>query len=355
MPVSNRATQQASGVYRTDPQSLIILTGLKNLYQKQLPKMPREYIARLVLDRNHESIAIVKRPLKVVGGITYRIFNAPAYPEPYTDKKRNETHDEFMARNRGFGEIVFCAITSNEQVKGYGSHLMNNVKSWVRKTYGTYHFLTYADNYAVGYFKKQGFTADVTLDRSAWAGHIKDYEGGTIMQCTMVPRVEYLDVNDVVAAQKRAVQERIKQLAADPATLYPGITAFKDGTQQSPLDPFAIPGLVESGWNPGMERDIQESNPIYPLLRQLLGELQAQSIAWPFLEPVDAELVPNYADVIKEPMDFKTMEHRLDHNYYKSLNQFVHDVDLIVANCKLFNDNKSVYVKCANKLDAVFK
>jgi histone acetyltransferase len=32
-------------------QSMILLTGLKNIFQKQLPKMPKEYIARLVYDR----------------------------------------------------------------------------------------------------------------------------------------------------------------------------------------------------------------------------------------------------------------------------------------------------------------
>ena len=31
--------------------SLILLTALKNIFQKQLPKMPKEYIARLVYDR----------------------------------------------------------------------------------------------------------------------------------------------------------------------------------------------------------------------------------------------------------------------------------------------------------------
>lgn len=76
------------------PASLILLTGLKNIFQKQLPKMPREYIARLVYDRNHYSMAIVKRGLEVVGGITYRPFEG-----------------------RGFAEIVFCAITGTEQVK----------------------------------------------------------------------------------------------------------------------------------------------------------------------------------------------------------------------------------------------
>jgi histone acetyltransferase len=48
-------------------ESTIILTGLKCIFQKQLPKMPKDYIARLVYDRTHLSIAIVKHPLEVVG------------------------------------------------------------------------------------------------------------------------------------------------------------------------------------------------------------------------------------------------------------------------------------------------
>ena len=81
--------------------STIILTGLKRIFQNQLAMMPKHYLARLVYDRNHVSIAIVKQPLEVVGGITYRPFNS-----------------------RPFAETVFCAISSNQQVKGYGAHLM---------------------------------------------------------------------------------------------------------------------------------------------------------------------------------------------------------------------------------------
>lgn len=66
--------------------------------------------------------------------------------------------------------------------KGYGSHLMNHLKSYIRQNTKANYFLTYADNYAVGYFKKQGFTADLTIPRSVWASFIKDYEGGTIME-----------------------------------------------------------------------------------------------------------------------------------------------------------------------------
>lgn len=158
----------------------ILLIGLKNLFQKQLPKMPREYITRLVLDKNHISVPIVKRGHRVVGGICYRPFES-----------------------RGFAEIVFCAVDSSEQVKGYGSHLMNALKDHVRAAHPTITtFLTYADNYAVGYFKKQGFSKDITYPRERWVGYIKDYEGGTIMQCTMLPKVKYAEVHQMLADQK---------------------------------------------------------------------------------------------------------------------------------------------------------
>ena len=76
------------------PRSLVILTGLKTLFQKQLPKMPREYIARLVYDANSKALAIIKRGFKVVGGICYRPFP-----------------------HRGFAEIVFFATNSADQEK----------------------------------------------------------------------------------------------------------------------------------------------------------------------------------------------------------------------------------------------
>jgi histone acetyltransferase len=38
-----------------------LLTDLKNIISKQLPKMPKEYIVRLVFDKAHESMLIIKR------------------------------------------------------------------------------------------------------------------------------------------------------------------------------------------------------------------------------------------------------------------------------------------------------
>jgi histone acetyltransferase len=37
-----------------------LLTDLKNIIARQLPKMPKEYIVRLVFDKHHESMIIIK-------------------------------------------------------------------------------------------------------------------------------------------------------------------------------------------------------------------------------------------------------------------------------------------------------
>ena len=37
-----------------------LLTDLKNIIANQLPKMPKEYIVRLVFDKHHESMIIIK-------------------------------------------------------------------------------------------------------------------------------------------------------------------------------------------------------------------------------------------------------------------------------------------------------
>ncbi|ORY89713.1 hypothetical protein BCR35DRAFT_275496 [Leucosporidium creatinivorum] len=311
------------------PESMIILTGLKNIFQKQLPKMPREYIARLVYDRAHYSMAIVKRGLEVVGGITYR---------PFEGQK--------------FAEIVFCAITGTEQVKGYGSHLMNHLKDYVKSSTSCMHFLTYADNYAIGYFKKQGFTKEIQLDRSVWAGYIKDYEGGTIMHCSMLPRVKYLEVASMLAAQKEVILSKIRVLSQSHI-VHPGLEFFRTAPPGSAIDPSQVPGLKESGWTPEMDELTRRPKrpPHFAIMKRLLTLLVDHPSAWAFANPVNAAEVTDYYDVIKQPMDLATMESKLEANTYNTLAEFIYDAKLIFSNCRAYNDLGSNYVKNANKLE----
>ena len=38
---------------------------------------------------------------------------------------------------------------------------------------GIEYFVTYADNYAIGYFKKQGFSKSISMPKERWFGYIK--------------------------------------------------------------------------------------------------------------------------------------------------------------------------------------
>ncbi|KAF8534819.1 Bromodomain-containing protein [Trichophaea hybrida] len=308
-------------------ESTIILTGLKNIFQKQLPKMPRDYIARLVYDRTHLSMAIVKKPLEVVGGITYRPF-----------------------KGRQFAEIVFCAISSDQQVKGYGAHLMSHLKDYVKATSDVMHFLTYADNYAIGYFKKQGFTKEITLDKQKWMGYIKDYEGGTIMQCSMIPRIRYLEVPRMLAKQKEAVNAMIRANSKSHVE-HPPPKAFKNGPCK--IDPSSIPAIRDAGWSPEMDELARQPKhgPHYAQLLHLLNEMQNHQSAWPFQKPVNAEEVPDYYNVITEPMDLETMEKRLEEDAYATPDDFVKDAKLVFNNCRRYNNDTTSYWKNANKLE----
>ncbi|KAJ1554523.1 histone acetyltransferase, partial [Cladochytrium tenue] len=299
---------------KTD-ETMILLTGLKNIYQKQLPNMPKEYIARLVYDRNHLSMAVVRPPLVVVGGITYRAFPA-----------------------RAFAEIVFCAISSTEQVKGYGARLMSHVKDYVAEALGVRHFLTYADNFAIGYFKKQGFTPEITLDRPIWVGYIKDYEGGTLMQCTMVPRVKYLNAIGIIEAQQKAVRDKIRSLAA-PLVVLPSLKAFEDGATS--VKPDDVPGLVEAGWSAEAHRmssqmQVRPRGPLYTLMKTIVTEMQDNPNAWPFVEPVSG--VADYYDIIKEPMDISTLTSCIENDEYKNIDVFVKETSKIFNNCRIYNE-----------------
>lgn len=53
---------------------------------------------------------------------------------------------------------------------------MNNLKA-IFQLQKLEYFLTSADNYAVGYFQKQGFTKNAVLFKERWVGYIKDYDG----------------------------------------------------------------------------------------------------------------------------------------------------------------------------------
>ena len=216
-----------------------------------------------------------------MGGITYRLF----------------------ARQQ-LAEIAFCAVSAVEQVKGYGTRLMDKLKVYVTQEEGCTHLITFADNNAVGYFQKQarvrcraraasreallrlaadvahaaqGFSKEILLEREKWAGYIKaraqlqrtvalahltaplcalqEYDGGTLMECILTARWP-ADFPAVIRAQREAVESKVKELTSSHI-VYPGLPAFmpggpneklRDGKIRTPVAFDEIDGLKAAGW-----------------------------------------------------------------------------------------------------------
>lgn len=327
--IGNSLTQKVS------KQTMLWLIGLQNVFSHQLPRMPKDYITRLVFDPKHRTLALIKdnRP---IGGICFRMF-----------------------ATQGFTEIVFCAVTSNEQVKGYGTHMMNHLKDYHVKN-NVLHFLTFADEFAIGYFKKQGFSKDIQLARSVYQGYIKDYEGATLMGCELNPNIVYTEFTAVIRRQKEIIKKLIERKQSEIRKVHPGLTCFRDGVREIPVE--SIPGIREAGWkgpptskparSPSQEH--QEAEYLTSMLKTLLCNVKNHTAAWPFQVPVDPNEVPDYYDHIKCPMDLKTMTERLKANYYVNARLFNADMLRIFKNCRFYNHPETEYYKCANNLEKYY-
>jgi histone acetyltransferase len=77
--------------------------------------------------------------------------------------------------------------------------------------------------------------------------------------------------------------------------------------------------------------------------------------AWPFKEPVDAREVPDYYDIIKDPIDLRTISRRLDsEQYFITLDMFVADMKRMFSNARTYNSPDTIYYKCTNRYRVPF-
>ena len=77
--------------------------------------------------------------------------------------------------------------------------------------------------------------------------------------------------------------------------------------------------------------------------------------SWPFKEPVDQLEVPDYYDVIKDPVDLSLIARRIcSYEYYIKLEIFVADFKTMFTNARTYNSPDTIYYKCANRLESFF-
>ena len=110
---------------------------------------------------------------------------------------------------------------------------MNHLKEYLKNRVGF--MLTYADENAKGFFKKQGFSETILIESKLWKGYIKDYDNATLRCCQLFPQVDYHDVRTMVGRQREAVY-KIIAARSHHATVY----HLPEGEI---TDPLAIPGV----------------------------------------------------------------------------------------------------------------
>jgi len=329
------------------------LLRAKLLFQKMLPKMPREYILKQVFDIKHCTLSINCEG-KLIGAVCYR----PAF-------------------QRHLIEIVFFAIDSSYHIHGYGTFLFNCLKEVCKAQYCQFkkigeeyktknvsydsldvfdltlkeeseiysrreslYLLTYADNSAIGFFKKQGFS--LRPRSTEWVGYIKDYDGGTLMEGKIHKEIQYLKTGVLIKKIVDHIFEKMKDVND-----YHIVQGKENcGEVRKLLAEYADRNIL------------QERNPrefLNDFLEFLLYKMQSNPSAWPFLEPVNTKDVPDYLTVISRPMDLSLIRKKYIERQYLSLEHFESDVYLMVNNCFAYNGRDTQYFKCAEIMKGCYE
>jgi histone acetyltransferase len=135
------------------------------------------------------------------------------------------------------------------------------------------------------------------------------------------------------------------------------VEEIKEGQLIIPKQLFdKIPGIKQSGWQYSdyenfVKNDSSNIN-FYAQCRNLIQKLKLAKNAWPFLKPVDPKEVPDYYEIIKEPMDISTLESNLESGMYKNKEKFVKDVRKIFINAKAYNKPHTIYHKYAKDIES---
>jgi bromodomain-containing factor 1 len=118
---------------------------------------------------------------------------------------------------------------------------------------------------------------------------------------------------------------------------------------------------------PPPERDIPMDKPRLQKKQQaelrfasiIVKELQKkvhEPYSYPFLLPVDAVAlkIPDYYNIITQPMDIQTLDNKLKNHQYNSGDEFYADAKLIFKNCYRYNGANAPVSALAKQLEKVF-
>lgn len=92
-------------------------------------------------------------------------------------------------------------------------------------------------------------------------------------------------------------------------------------------------------------------------LQKILTSLMRHQYAAPFNQPVDpvALNIPDYFEKITNPMDFSTIQKKMDSSQYTNVDDFAEDIRLVFTNCFSYNPPTSQICHMAGTLSKLFE
>lgn len=91
-------------------------------------------------------------------------------------------------------------------------------------------------------------------------------------------------------------------------------------------------------------------NPFNAFLLKVVSLLKARDTGEIFIEPVDQNEVPDYGDIIKNPMDLQTMTEKIKDFQYPTLEALEEDFNLMISNCLEYNAKDTVFYKAGLRM-----
>ncbi|XP_038145602.1 ATPase family AAA domain-containing protein 2-like isoform X1 [Cyprinodon tularosa] len=156
-------------------------------------------------------------------------------------------------------------------------------------------------------------------------------------------RVEYGEVFNVPAPSSQERRDFFEDLILNQAAKAPASKrkAVLRALEVLPVAPPAPPRQLTE--EESRRLDEQEEDTLRELrlfLRDVTNRLSQDKRFKAFTKPVDLEEVPDYAEVIKTPMDLSTVLSRIDLHHYSTVKEFLQDVDLIWQNALEYNPDR---------------
>lgn len=156
-------------------------------------------------------------------------------------------------------------------------------------------------------------------------------------------RVEYGEVFTLLVPTSRERRNFFEDLLLNQAAKAPASKkkAVLNALEALPIAPPPAPRQLTEEEAQRLEE--QEEGTLRELrlfLRDVTNRLSQDKRFKAFTKPVDLEEVPDYAEVIKKPMDLSTVLAKIDLHKYGTVKEYLQDVDLIWQNALEYNPDR---------------